>query len=132
MAQLIVSKPYSNLTVSPFRGVDPSKFHEGSDNFIRASPGTRRVLEVLNHVRNKDREFGFARKIPGSPLRQFQLGHLNFRKALGWDSTTARHVRSVLIITRAIPKKARLTFIHNEIWTIPRNKRISTGCREDD
>jgi hypothetical protein len=124
---LIVLKPYANLTVSPFNGVDLSKSHDDSDNFIRASPGTRRVLEMPDQVRNKDREFGFVRKRPGVPLWEFQLGHLNFRRVFGRDSTTARHVRNVSIITKVSPKKdwTRFhSFIHNKICNLPRDRKI--------
>jgi hypothetical protein len=57
--------------------------HDGSDNFIRASLGTSRMLELLDQMRNKDHEFRFVRKIPGILFREFQPDHLKFRKAFG-------------------------------------------------
>jgi hypothetical protein len=54
--------------MSPFNGVDLSKSHDDSDSFIRASPGTKRVLEMPNQASNKDLEFWFVRKRPGVPL----------------------------------------------------------------
>jgi hypothetical protein len=110
--------------MSPFHAVHLSKLHESSDNFIRVSPGARRVVEVLDQVRNNDREFGFVRKILGVLFCEFQFGHLNFRKAFGWEWTGARHMRNVSIIIRAIPGRTRFTFIHNEICDLLRNKEI--------